>query len=99
MRRPVEPGQIYGGDLRLPLRAAGIDVSIGSIGDCYDNAVCEAFHSTLKRELVHRRPWPTRAELKTAVFAYIEGFYNTRRRHSTLNHYSPVEFESLHATE
>ena len=68
----------------------GIDVSIGSIGDCYDNAVCEAFHSTLKRELVHRRPWPTRAELKTAVFAYIEGFYNTRRRHSTLNHYSPV---------
>ena len=77
----------------------GIDVSMGSIGDCYDNAVCEAFHSTLKRELVHRRPWPTRAKLKTAVFAYIEGFYNTRRRHSTLNHYSPVEFESLHATE
>jgi putative transposase len=77
----------------------GIDVSMGSIGDCYDNAVCEAFHSTLKRELVHRRPWPTRAELKTAVFAYIEGFYNTRRRHSTLNHHSPVEWEALYATE
>jgi putative transposase len=76
----------------------GIDISMGSIGDCYDNAVCEAFHSTLKRELVHRRPWPTRAELKTAVFAYIEGFYNTRRRHSTLNYYSPVAFETLHAT-
>jgi putative transposase len=77
----------------------GIDVSMGSIGDCYDNAVCEAFHSTLKRELVHRRPWPTRPELKTAVFAYIEGFCNTRSRHSTLNHYSPVEHEALHATE
>jgi len=76
----------------------GIDVSMGSIGDCFDNAVCEAFHATLKRELVRRRPWPTRAELKTAVFAYIEGFYNTRRQHSTLNHYSPIEFESLRAT-
>jgi putative transposase len=72
----------------------GIDVSMGSIGDCYDNAVCEALHATLKRELVHRRPWPTRAELKTAVFAYIEGFYNTRRRHSTLNYHSPSQFEA-----
>jgi putative transposase len=73
----------------------GIDMSMGSIGDCYDNAVCEAFHSTLKRERVNRRPWPTHAELKTAVFAYIEGFYNTRRRHSTLNYHSPAEHESL----
>ena len=62
-----------------------------------DNAVCEAFHSTLKRELVHRRPWPTRAELKTAVFEYIEGFYNTTRRHSTLSYHSPAHFESLRA--
>jgi len=75
----------------------GIDVSLGSVGDCYDNAVCEAFHSTLKRELVHRRPWPTRAELKTAVFEYIEGFYNTTRRHSTLSYHSPARFESLYA--
>ncbi len=73
----------------------GIDVSMGSIGDCYDNAVCEAFHATLKRELVHRRPWPTQAELKTAVFEYIEGFYNTRRRHSTVNYNSPADHESL----
>lgn len=73
----------------------GIDVSRGSIGDCYDNAVCEAFHATLKRELVHRRPWPTRAELKTAVFEYIEAFYNTRRRHSTVNFHSPAQFEAL----
>jgi putative transposase len=75
-------------------REAGIEISMGSIGDCYDNAVCEAFHATLKRELVHRRPWPTQAELRTAVFAYIEGFYNTRRRHSTLGNRSPAEHEA-----
>jgi putative transposase len=73
---------------------AGIAVSMGSIGDCYDNAVCEAFHATLKRELVNRRPWPTQAEFKTAVFAYIEGFHNTRRRHSTLGNRSPAEHEA-----
>ena len=73
----------------------GIDVSIGSIGDCYDKLVCEAFHATLKRERVHRRPWPTRAELKTAVFEYIEGFYNTTRRHSTLNYHSPLQYKAL----
>ena len=71
----------------------GLEVSMGSIGDCYDNAVCEAFHATLKRELVHRRPWPTRAELKTAVFEYVEGFYNTTRRHSTIAHLSPAQYE------
>jgi putative transposase len=107
-RRRPDPGLIHHSDHGSQYTAVifgqrceqlGIDVSMGSIGDCYDNAVCEAFHSTLKRELVHRRPWPTRPELKTAVFAYIEGFYNTRRRHSTLNHHSPVEHEALHATE
>jgi len=72
----------------------GIEISRGSIGDCYDNAVCESFHSTLKREYVNRRPWPTRTELKTGVFSYIEGFYNTRRRHSTLAYLSPAEFEA-----
>jgi len=71
----------------------GLEVSRGSIGDCYDNAVCEAFHATLKRELVHRRPWPTRAGLQTAVFEYIEGFYNTTRRHSTIAHISPAQYE------
>lgn len=75
----------------------GIEVSMGTIGDCYDNAVCEAFHATLKRELVHRRPWPTRAELKTAVFEYIEGFYNTTRRHSTIAYRSPAEHDRLSA--
>ncbi len=77
--------------------AVGIDVSMGSIGDCFDNAVCESFHSTLKRELVNRRSWPTRAELRTAVFDYIEVFYNPKRRHSTLNQLSPVQYEAAHS--
>jgi putative transposase len=103
-RRRPEPGLIHHSDHGSQFTAVifgqrceqlGIDVSMGSIGDCYDNAVCEAFHATLKREFVNRRPWPTRAELKTGVFAYIEGFYNTRRRHSTLSFHSPTHFEAL----
>jgi len=107
-RRRPEPGLVHHSDHGSQYTAVifgqrceqlEIDVSMGSIGDCYDNAVCEAFHATLKREFVHRRPWPTRAELKTGVFAYIEAFYNTRRRHSTLNHHSPLQFEALYTTE
>src|SRR5947209_4627759 len=76
---------------------AGIDISMGSVGDCYDNAVCETFHATLKKEKIYRQSWPTRAEARAAVFAYIEGFYNPRRRHSTLAYLSPIEFERQHA--
>ena len=99
LQRPVEPNQYTAVIFGQRCEQLGIDVSMGSIGDCYDNAVCEAFHSTLKRELVHRRPWPTRAELQTAAFAYIEGFYNTQGRHSTLNYHSPTHYETLHAPE
>ena len=76
---------------------AGIEVSIGSVGDCYDNAVCETFHATLKKERIYRQSWPTRAAARTAIFAYIEGWYNPRRRHSTLGYLSPIEFERHHA--
>jgi transposase InsO family protein len=57
---------------------------MGSKGDCFDNAVAESFFATLKKELVHRQSWPTRRELTSEVFEYIEGFYNRTRRHSTL---------------
>jgi transposase InsO family protein len=63
-------------------RRAGIAQSMGSRGDCFDNAVAETFFATLKKELIHRRSWPDRAELRTEVFDYIEAFYNRRRRHS-----------------
>ena len=78
---------------------AGIEVSMGSIGDCYDNAVCESFHASLKKELIHRRPWPTRAEARSAIFEYIEGWFNPRRRHSTLGYLSPAEYEQHHAQD
>jgi Integrase core domain len=76
---------------------AGVEISMGSVGDCYDNAVCETFHATLKKEKIYRQSWPTRAEARTAVFAYIEGWYNPRRRHSTLGYLSRAEFERHHA--
>jgi putative transposase len=68
---------------------------MGSRGDAYDNAVAESFFATLKKELVHRRSWPTRRELGSAVFEYIEAFYNRDRRHSTLGMRSPAEYEQL----
>jgi putative transposase len=73
----------------------GIARSMGSRGDCFDNAVAESFFATLKKELIRRQSWPTRAELRQAVFEYIEIFYNATRRHSTLGMLSPVEFEKI----
>lgn len=76
-------------------REAGIDVSMGSKGDCFDNAVCESFHATIKKELLYRRSWPTKQEARTAVFEWIEVFYNRERRHSTIGYYSPAEYERI----
>jgi transposase InsO family protein len=76
-------------------RDAGIAISMGSRGDCFDNAVAESFFATLKKELIRRRSWPTRRELQSAVFDYIESFYNRERRHSTLGYLSPREFEMI----
>jgi putative transposase len=76
-------------------RDAGIAVSMGSKGCAYDNAVAESFFATLKKELVHRHSWPTRRELISEVFEFVEGFYNTTRRHSTLGYLSPAQFETM----
>jgi putative transposase len=75
-------------------RDAGIAVSMGSKGDCFDNAVAESFFATLKKELVYREgPWPTRNALTSAIFEWIEVFYNRERRHSTLGYLSPEQYE------
>ncbi len=74
-------------------RDAGIAVSMGSRGDCFDNAVAESFFATVKKELIRRQSWPSRRELTGEVFDYIETFYNHRRRHSTLGYLSPSRFE------
>ena len=67
----------------------------GCASDCFDNAVAENFFATLKKELINRRSWPTKAELRTQVFDYVEVFYNRERRHSTLGQRSPADYEKM----
>ena len=74
-------------------REAGVRPSMGSVGDAYDNAMAESFFATLECELLDRRRFKTQAEARMAVFAFIEGFYNQRRRHSSLGYLSPAAFE------
>ena len=69
---------------------------MGSVGDAYDNAMAESFFATLECELLARNRFKTQAEARNAVFEFIEGFYNPRRRHSSLEYLSPVEFERRH---
>ena len=78
------------------LREHGIVCSMSRTGDCWDNAVTESFFATLKTELIHRQPWPTRRAATDAVADYIEGFYNPHRLHSSLGYLSPNEFERRH---
>jgi putative transposase len=105
-RRRPDPGLIHHSDqggqyvslgFGQQARDAGISISMGSKGDCFDNAVAESFFATLKKELVHRQPWPRR-DLSSAVFEYIEAFYNRQRRHSTLGYLSPEEYENTTTT-
>ena len=74
-------------------REAGVRPSMGSVGDAYDNAMAESFFATLECELLDRRRFKTQAEARIAVFEFIEGFYNPRRRHSSLGYLSPITFE------
>jgi len=80
----------------LRCRQAGIRPSMGSVGDAYDNAMCESFFATLECELLDRVSLRTRAEAEREVFEFIEGFYNSYRRHSSLGYLSPSEFEHRH---
>ena len=73
--------------------AHDILLSVGRRGQCWDNAVAESFFSTIKTELLHRQSWPTHDAARQAIFEYIEGWYNTRRRHSSLGYLSPATFE------
>jgi putative transposase len=98
LRPPVESGQYTSAQYANLARDLGVTLSVGRKGQCWDNAVAESFFATLKTELIHRRTWPTRKAATSAIFDYIEGWYNTRRRHSTLGYLSPATFESTHAT-
>jgi transposase InsO family protein len=105
-RRPA-PGVIFHSDRGCQYtstqyanlaRDLGVTLSVGRKGQCWDNAVAESFFATVKTELIHRHTWPTHKAVASAIFNYIEGWYNTRRRHSTLGYLSPATFEATHAT-
>jgi putative transposase len=78
------------------LRKAGLLGSMGSVGDCYDNAMMESFWGTLQMEVLDQKTWKTREELADAIFEWIECWYNPARRHSSIGMHSPVTFEQLH---
>jgi putative transposase len=80
----------------LRCREAAVRPSMGSVGDAYDNALCESFFATLECELLDRRRFATQVEARLAVFEFIEGWYNPHRRHSALDYESPVSYEQKH---
>jgi putative transposase len=80
-------------------QAMGVRPSMGSVGDCFDNAMAESFFATLECELLDRCRFRTQAEAKLAVFEFIEGWYNPHRRHSGLRYLSPAEYEKRHALQ
>jgi putative transposase len=101
-RRPA-PGLVFHSDRGTQYVSAqharlahrhGIRLSVGRRGQCWDNAVAESFFATIKTELLHREAWPTRAAAHAAIFDYVEGWYNTRRRHSRLGYLSPAAYET-----
>jgi putative transposase len=103
-RRRPKPGLVHHSDqgsqyvsLRFGerCREIGIHRSMGSKGDCFDNAVAESLFATLEKDLLRRRSFATRQDARTAVFDYIETFYNPIRLHSTLGYRSPVEYEKM----
>lgn len=79
-------------------REMGVRPSMGSVGDCFDNAMAESFFATLECELIDRRRFKSQAEAEIAVFDFIESWYNPQRRHSSLGYLSPMKYEQRHAT-
>jgi len=78
---------------------AGVRPSMGSVGDCFDNAMCESFFATLECELLNRSRFKTQVEARMAVFDFIEGWYNPHRRHSALDYLSPINYERSHSAQ
>ena len=72
---------------------AGVRPSMGSVGDCYDNALCESFFATLECELIEQETFTDRSEARLSIFRFIEGWYNPDRLHSTIGYLSPVDYE------
>jgi putative transposase len=81
-------------DYQAELKAWGIAVSMSRVGNCWDNAMMESFFGTLKQELIHHEKFATKGEARSRVIAWIEGWYNRRRRHSSIGYQSPESFEA-----
>lgn len=96
LRRPVESTQYTSIAFGNRCKEAGVRPSMGSAGDCYDNALCESFFATLECELLDRRKFRAQAEARMAIFEFIEGWYNPTRRHSGIDYLSPMEYERRH---
>lgn len=79
------------------VRRLGLISSMGTVGDCYDNAPMESFWGSMQIELLNRQSWRTHLQLAVGIADYIENFYNTVRRHSALDYLTPIEFEDLHS--
>src|SRR5438445_2506284 len=99
LRRPIELRQYTSVAFGKRCREAGVRPSMGSVGDAYDNALCESFFATIECELLDRQHFRTQADARLAVFDFIEGWYNPRRRHSALEHLSPMIFERTHVRD
>ncbi len=105
LRRPPEGcvhhsdrgSQYCSHDYQQRLKQQGFKVSMSGTGNCYDNAAMETFFKTIKAELIWRETWHTRRQVEVAIFEYINGFYNPRRKHSALGWKSPLVFERLAA--
>ena len=95
LRRPVEHGQFTSWAFTERARQSGLVPSMGLVGDCFDNALIEAFWSRMQVELLDTRRWKTRVELANAIFEYIEIFHNRRRRHTSLGMRTRIEFELM----
>jgi putative transposase len=93
LRRPVESAQYTSDQFQRLMADHGVTCSMSRSGNVWDNAAMESFFSSLKTERIARKVYRTRDEAKADVFDYIECFYNTKRRHSTIGYLSPMEFE------
>ena len=96
LQRPFESTQYTAIEFGRRCKQMGVRPSMGSVGDAYDNAMVESFFASLECELIDRRSFKTKTEARLALFTYIEGWYNPRRRHSALGYRSPANFESTH---
>lgn len=95
LQRLLEPKQYTSRELTAPAAGLNVRLSGGRTGQRWDNALAESFFATLKNELIGNRPWPSRAAARTAIFEWIESWYNMHRLHRSLGYRSPAHYEAV----